>query len=90
VIAANCEREIDASALVHTTSYALADLLSLPQGAVQIASEGKVEMNMTTEGSARQWFSSTKIAAVLLFLILGTEAEVMRAQDASPETRSSR
>jgi outer membrane protein len=40
-------------------------------------------MNMTTESSARQWFPSAKIAAALLLLILGTKAEVMKAQDAS-------
>jgi outer membrane protein TolC len=40
-------------------------------------------MNMTTESSARPWFPPAKIAAALLLLILGTKAEVMRAQDAS-------
>jgi outer membrane protein TolC len=39
-------------------------------------------MNMTTEGSARQWFPPAKITAALLLLILGTKAEVMKAQDA--------
>jgi outer membrane protein len=38
---------------------------------------------MTSEISARQWFLSGKIAAALLLLILGTKAEVMKAQDAS-------
>jgi outer membrane protein len=41
-------------------------------------------MNMTTESSARQWFPPAKIAAALLLLILGTTAEVMKAQDAPP------
>ena len=39
-------------------------------------------MNVTTESSARQWFPPAKIAAALLLLILGTKAEVMKAQDA--------
>ena len=40
-------------------------------------------MNMTTKSSARRWFSSAKIAAALLVVILGMEAEVMKAQDTS-------
>jgi outer membrane protein len=40
-------------------------------------------MNMTTGSNARQRISSAKIAAALLLLILGTEAEVMKAQGAS-------
>ena len=42
-------------------------------------------MNVTTESSARQWFPPAKIAAALLLLILGTKAEVMKAQDAPTE-----
>jgi outer membrane protein len=52
-----------------------------------MVSKGKVEMNVTTESSAKQWFSPTKIAAALLLLILGTRAEVMKAQDASSEDK---
>ncbi len=40
-------------------------------------------MNVTTESRARQWFLPARIAAALLLLILGTKAEVMKAQDAS-------
>jgi outer membrane protein len=39
-------------------------------------------MNMTIESSGRQWFPPARIAAALLLLILGTKAEVMKAQDA--------
>src|SRR5580704_15756092 len=39
-------------------------------------------MIVTTESSARQWFPPAKIAAALLLLILGTKAEVMKAQNA--------
>src|SRR5580704_7025367 len=39
-------------------------------------------MNMTIESSARRLFRPAKIAAALLLLILGTKAEVMKAQDA--------
>lgn len=38
-------------------------------------------MNITTETSARPWLPPAKIATALLLLILGTKAEVMRAQD---------
>ena len=39
-------------------------------------------MNTTTKRSARQWFPSAKIAAVLLLLMLGMRAEMMMAQEA--------
>jgi outer membrane protein TolC len=39
-------------------------------------------MNMTIESSARRLFRPAKITAALLLLILGTKAEVMKAQDA--------
>jgi outer membrane protein len=39
-------------------------------------------MNMKIESSVRQWFPLAKIAAALLILILDTNAEVMKAQDA--------
>jgi outer membrane protein len=39
-------------------------------------------MNMTTESHAKQWFRPAKIAAALLLLLLGTKAEVMKAQHA--------
>jgi outer membrane protein len=37
-------------------------------------------VNRTTEKSVRQWFPPAKIATALLLLILGTKAEVMKAQ----------
>jgi outer membrane protein len=40
-------------------------------------------MNMTIESSARQWLLPARIAAALLLFIVGTKAEVMKAQDAS-------
>jgi len=43
-------------------------------------------MDMTIESGARQWFPLTKIAAVLLLLVLGTKAAV-KAQDASSRDR---
>jgi outer membrane protein len=39
-------------------------------------------MNMTIESSANQWFPPARIASALLLLILGTKAEMMKAQDA--------
>src|SRR5258707_11324788 len=38
-------------------------------------------MNVTTECRPRRWLLPAKIAASLLFLILGTKPEMMKAQD---------
>jgi outer membrane protein len=48
---------------------------------VLLPKKERVQMNVTTESRLRQWFPSEKVAVSLVFLMLLTKVDVMKAQD---------
>jgi outer membrane protein len=49
--------------------------------AVTVVNEGRIQMIVTNESRLRQWFPPEKVALSLVFLILLTKVDVMKAQD---------